>query len=110
MNSQEQPCVFKKSEELSSSAFMILNKLIETKDSTPNYKFVSLNLLKTIDNYSDSSLEMLDSHVTLILNILKKEKDYSLKNLALSVLPNISSSKNNFKIIQNLKNILISKE
>lgn len=38
--------------------------------STPNFKFVSLNLLKNFENYSENALKMLDAHCALVLEIL----------------------------------------
>lgn len=43
---------------------------METQVSSPNFKFVSLNLLKNFENYSENALKMLDTHCALVLEIL----------------------------------------
>lgn len=35
---------------------------METNESSSNFKFASLNLLKNFENYSDSSLKILNTH------------------------------------------------
>ena len=102
---------FKNSEELTSCGFHILNQLMETKESSPNFKFASLNLLKNFENYSESALKMLDSHCELVMCILQKnDEDNSLRTLALQVLPKIISSSNLFKILENLKSLLLTEQ
>ena len=64
---------FKHSEELTSCGFHILNQLMETKETSPNFKFASLNLLKNFENYSEKALSMLNSHCELVLSILEDE-------------------------------------
>ena len=102
--------IFKDSNEHTSCGFHILNQLLETKDSNPNFKFVSLNLLRTFENYSTSALEMLSTHCELILNILEDEKeDNSLKSLALTVLPMITANNSVSSILEQLKSLLVQK-
>ena len=60
-----------------------------------------MNLLTTFTKYNEKTLNLLDPHCKLILNLLENEKDKSLKNLALQVLPIISSK-------ENLNNTLLS--
>ena len=83
---------------------------METQVASPNFKFVSLNLLKNFENYSESALKMLDTHCALVLEILEKEnEDDSLQFLALKVLSKITSSSNLFTNIETLKNLLLKK-
>lgn len=77
-------------------------------ESAPNFKFASLKLLSNFENYSQSSLKILNPHCELLINILKsEEEDDSLKFLALDVLSKLTSSENLFNILETLKNILI---
>lgn len=96
------------SDELTSCGFLILNQLLDTKDTNPNFKFVSLNLLKNFENFNQSAFEMLSTHCELILNILEDPKeDASLKNLALTVLPLITATSNIKSVLENLKGLLV---
>lgn len=75
---------FKNSQDLISCGFDILNQLLEDVDGSSNFRFVSLNLLKNFENYSQKSLNKLKSHCELVLEILKNDdEDDSLQNLAL---------------------------
>ena len=52
---------------------------MEIDGGSSNFKFVSLNLLKNFENYSESSLKKLHSHCELVLNFLiNEEEDDSL--------------------------------
>lgn len=100
--------LFNTSDELTSCGFLILNQLLDTKDTNPNFKFVSLNLLKNFENFNKSAFEMLNTHCELILNILEDPKeDASLKNLALTVLPLITAAGNITAVLENLKGLLV---
>ena len=99
---------FHTSEELTSCGFLILNQLLDTKDTNPNFKFVSLNLLSNFENFNQGAFEMLSTHCELILNILEDPKeDTSLKNLALTVLPLITAANNIKPVLENLKSLLV---
>lgn len=66
---------FKNSQDLISCGFDILNQLLEDVEGSSNFRFVSLNLLKNFENYSQKSLNKLQSHCELVLEILKNEDE-----------------------------------
>lgn len=53
---------YKNSEQLTSYGFHILNQLMEIVEGSSNFKFVSLNLLKNFENFSQNSLNKLKGH------------------------------------------------
>ena len=99
---------YKHNESLTSCGFHILNQLMETKESSPNFKFASLNLLKSFENISESSLKLLSNHCTLLLEIIcKEDEDDSLRILALQVLSKITSHENLTNVVETLKQLLL---
>lgn len=57
---------------------------MEFKETSSNFKFVSLNLLMNFSNYSEQSLKILKTHCDLLLVILKDPtEDISIKILSL---------------------------
>jgi hypothetical protein len=102
---------YKHNESLTSCGFHILNQLMETKESSPNFKFASLNLLKSFENISESSLKLLSNHCTLLLEIIcKEDEDDSLRILALQVLSKITSHENLTNVVETLKQLLLKNQ
>lgn len=66
---------YKNSKQLISCGFHILNELMEVEGNSSNFKFVSLNLLKNFENYSENALKELDTHCELILNFLRDDDE-----------------------------------